>query len=186
MITVRKLSGAGVGDIKNPNSVAGSTFPVIIGGGVTLAVTLGIRTMMAPTAANATVRQNAEWIGAGAGVLAGLALWSLTSQPGGAAAIATSILVGGAMWGLEYAAQKTAASAVATAQTSGVLGAIVPEYSMRGTRGVGAIVMEPTAGRGYGSGAVGRLGSYGETVNLGSINPNAFGTSGASLAGGYR
>jgi hypothetical protein len=61
--------------------------------------------------------------------------------------------------------------------TAAGLRAVVPEYSMRGLGrgGMGAIVMESQASRGNGAGP---LGSYGETVNLGAINPGAFGTPG--------
>jgi hypothetical protein len=50
-------------------------------------------------------------------------------------------------------------------------GAIVPEYS----RGMGAIVMEPTGPSGK---RAGTIGSYGETVSLSGINTGAFGTPG--------
>lgn len=50
-------------------------------------------------------------------------------------------------------------------------GAIVPEYS----RGMGAIVMEPTGPSGK---RAGTIGSYGETVTLSGINTGAFGTPG--------
>ena len=52
-------------------------------------------------------------------------------------------------------------------------GAIVPEYSRRGT---GALVMEPVGPSGRRAGTLGKTVDYGETVNLGGLNVGAFGT----------
>ena len=172
-----------VGSLSDPKSGAGATMPVILGGGVTLAVTVGIRQMVQPTSdTNVKIIENAPLVGSVAGLTLAGVLYAMRMQPAGLAAAAAAAMVGLGMWGLEYSAkmkaQQIASGAQAPASTSG-LRAVVPEYSMRGTRGLGrgmgAIVMEPQASRGYGAGP---LGAYGETVNLGAINPGAFGTPG--------
>jgi hypothetical protein len=168
-----------VGNLSDPKSGAGATMPVILGGGVTIAVTVGIRQMVQPTSTtNVSIIENAPLVGAVAGLTLAGVLYAMRMQPAGLAAAAAAAVAGLGMWGLEYSAKmkaaQIAATAAAPAKTAG-LRAVVPEYSMRGTRGLGAIVMEPHASRGYGAGA---LGSYGETVNLGAINPAAFGTPG--------
>jgi hypothetical protein len=191
VIRVRKLNG--VGQLKNPNSATGAMLPVLIGGGVTALTTLGIRTMVEPTDdTNIMIRDNAPIIGVAVGGLAGLALWNMASQPAGVATIAAAGVVGLSLWALEYAAMAKAQAAANAAPATAGIGAVVPEYSMpqRGN-GVGAIVMEPQSSRGYGAGPLGRLSSYGETVNvagLGAVNAGAFGTPGFSLGyggGGY-
>jgi len=166
-----------IGNLSDPRSGAGAILPVVIGGGVTIAVTLGIRQMVEPTTgvdSNATLLENAPLVGGLAGVIVGGVLYAMKMQPAGLAAGAGALIAAGAMWGLEKAADMKAATAPITAAG---LRAVVPEYSMRGLGrgGMGAIVMESQASRGNGAGP---LGSYGETVNLGAINPGAFGTPG--------
>lgn len=173
-----------VGSLSDPKSGAGATMPVILGGGVTIAVTVGLRQMLHPTSdTNVKIIENAPLVGAVAGLTLAGVLYAMRMQPAGLAAAAAAAVAGLGMWGLEYSAkmkaQQLASGASAAQETFDGLRAVVPEYSMRGTRGLGrgmgAIVMEPQASRGYGAGA---LGSYGETVNLGAINPGAFGTPG--------
>lgn len=188
VIRVRKLSG--VDGINNPNSAPGAILPVLIGGGVTTLVAIGVQQYVEPTTdSNVMLRNNAPWVGAAAGIVTGLALYNMTGRAAGLAAMSSSALLAVALWGINYAAQmrmQAAAGAPAANGTAGI-GAVVPEYSMRGLgRGRGgtgaAIAMEPQASRGYGAGP---LGSYGETVNLGAINTSAFGTPGFSLGAGY-
>ena len=170
VIQVRQLSGTE--RINNPSSMTGAAVPVLLGGAVTFLTALGVRKYVEPTADNAAIRDNASWIGVGAGGLIGLALWNMASKPAGVAALLTAAVVGIAdmlpMW--------MAASATPTATTTAGLRAIVPEYSMRGMRGagrgMGAIAMQSQASRGYGSDA------GGENISLGAINPSAFGTPG--------
>jgi len=172
-----------IGNLSDPRSGAGAILPVVIGGGVTIAVTLGIRQMVEPTTgvdSNATLLENAPLVGGLAGVIVGGVLYAMKMQPAGLAAGAGALIAAGAMWGLEKAADMKAAALVEAATapiTAAGLRAVVPEYSMRGLGrgGMGAIVMESQASRGNGAGP---LGSYGETVNLGAINPGAFGTPG--------
>jgi hypothetical protein len=90
-----------------------------------------------------------------------------------------AVIAGVGIVALEAGAKMRAEEAPATAG----FGAIVPEYS-RGGLGrarTGAIVMEPSASRGYGAPpGLGRGGTgwtpYGEEVNLAGINVDAFGT----------
>lgn len=172
VIQVRRVSGLGA--LKNPNSVMGAALPVIIGGGVTLATTVGIRQFMQPaTQTQTSIYNNAQWVGMGAGVLSSLAMWNLASQAAGVGGLVSSLLVAGGVAVLEASKQMAAA-------TSG-FGAVVAEYGR--ARNMGAIVMEPAASRGYGAPpGLGRgrrrMGwtPYGEEVNLGAINVDAFGT----------
>lgn len=175
-----------LGRLSDPKSGAGAILPVLLGGGVTVAVTLGIRQMMEPSAvpsedSNATIIENAPLLGGLAGLVVGGALFAMKMQPAGLAASAGAVVTALGMWGLEKAAEMKAAALVEAATIPGTNGlrAVVPEYGMRGLgsggRGMGAIVMENQASRGNGAGP---LGSYGETVNLGAINPGAFGTPG--------
>ncbi len=170
-----------MGQLRNPNSAIGASMPVVLGGATTALVTLGLRQFMTPTTEwQAQVVEFAPWVGTGAGLLVGLALWNMTSRAAGIGALTAALTVG-----IAFAA--TEAAARMRMQTAG-MGAVVPEYSLgRGmpARGVGAIAMEPTAARGYGAGPLGRnnqLASYGEDVTLrgvqglGQVNQDAFGT----------
>lgn len=178
------------GAISDPKSGAGATLPVLFGGGTAVAVTLGIRQMVEVDESTKTLVENAPLVGGLAGVVVGGVMFAMKMQPAGLAAMAGSAVAALGMWGLEYAARMKA-EAMAEAASTAVPGtnglrAIVPEYSMRGLgagrAGTGAIVMEPHARRGYGAGPLG--GAYGETVNLGAINPGAFGTPGFSFGRG--
>jgi hypothetical protein len=169
VIQVRRLSG--VERLNNPSSMTGAVMPALIGGGVTVLTTMGVRQFLEPTPDNATIIENADWIGLAAGSLAGLALWNMASKPAGIAALATSAVVS-----LAALVPSWMASANGAAPPAGMRGlrAIVPEYSVRGLRGghgTRGIVMEPAASRGYGAGQ-----TYGSNVRLGNVNPGAFGT----------
>lgn len=176
VIRVKRLSG--VGALRNPNSAVGAAMPVVLGGGVAALTMIGIRQFMTPTSdTQMAIVKNAPWVGLGAGGLVSLAMWNMSSRAAGISGLAAASVVGlGVVIG-EYAAKMRMAPAAG-------VGAVVPEYSMAGARrGTGAIVMEPHASRGYGAGP---LGSYGEEVNLGAINPKVFGTTGFNLGyGGY-
>jgi len=167
VITIRRL---GMGSLDNPNSLSGSLLPVLIGGGVTAIVTLGLQNM-APTPDNQMVRDNAAYIGFGAGGIAGLALWNLAKPASGMMALASATVALLAAKLPSWLADARAASA--TQPGTAGLRAVVPEYSMRGLRGgnpMGAIVMQPTAQRG--------LGAPGEAINLSGVNIGVFGTPG--------
>lgn len=189
MIRVRRLSGGrggfgGLGELSNPSTAAGALLPVLIGGGVTLLTTIGIRQFLKPkTEMGQNAVKYAPLIGTGAGILTSLALWSMASQSAGLAGMTASATLGLGITGMEALAIAQAKAAAAAPATAGYgMGAIVPEYGMAGRRGTGAIVMEPAADRGWGmtSGRRG-TGTYGEVVSLGAVNPNAFGTPGFSV-----
>jgi len=180
-----------LGGFSDPRTGLGATLPVLLGGGVAIAVAVGIRNMVEPTTeSDVSMLKNAPLYGGAAGMLVGGILFAMKMQPQGLAAVAGSVISAGAMWGLEKAAEMKAealleaATAAPAAQAAAGLRAVVPEYSMRGLsagrQGMGLITMEPQASRGYGAGP---LGAYGETVNLGAINPGAFGTPGFHFAG---
>jgi hypothetical protein len=144
-------------------------------------------------------------VGHGAGILASLGLLMVGGTPAAVASFVAATGVGLALYGqdmlttsnngprfLSALVESSAATAPppsasapppadgTSAGTAGIgrryrrrlgTGAIVPEYS----RGMGAIVMEPT---GPGGKRAGTIGSYGETVSLSGINTGAFGTPG--------
>lgn len=171
VIQVRRLSG--VERLNNPSSMTGAAMPVLIGGGVTALTVMGLHQFLEPTADNAAVLENAEWIGLAAGGLSGLALWNMASKPAGVAAVIAATVVSLAAMVPRWMASANGGAAAPQAGMRRLrVGAVVPEYSMRGTgRGTRGIVMEPAASRGYGSGR-----SYGDNVRLGNVNPAAFGT----------
>lgn len=193
VIRIRRVNG--LGQLNNPSSTVGASMPVLIGGGITALTTIGISQWMQPTPDNEPFMRNAPWIGVGAGVLAALGLGAMTKKrPTTVMAVTSAIAVGLAFllpgWMSSMSSPLASNGANANGATAG-LRAVVPEYSMRGlgNRGTGAIVMEPHASRGYGAGALGRgrgrggVGAYGDVVNLGAINPKAFGTPGFQLSG---
>jgi hypothetical protein len=164
-IRVRKLDG--LGQMIKPGSLIGSAIPPIIGGGTAVATTVGIRQF---ENAPAALVQFSPWVGLGASTLVASIIYNTQSKPAGVAAFMGGIVGTFAIVFSEWLAKQQ----LFKMGTSG-LDAIVPEYA-GGTSGVGAIVMEPHASRGYGAGPLG--GRYGETVNLnlGSINSDAFGS----------
>lgn len=181
--TVRVRRVNGLGQLKNPTSTVGSTAPVLIGGGVAALTTIGISQWMDPTKTeNQAFIRNAPWIGMGAGVVAGLGLGAMTRKPATTnMSVSAAVITALAFLLPSWMATMGAGSVSGVSGVAG-MGAVVPEYGSR--RGTGAIVMEPQASRGYGAGPLGRLASYGETVNLGRVNTNAFGTPGFALNGG--
>jgi hypothetical protein len=167
VIQVRQLSGTE--RINNPSSVTGALVPVLLGGSVAFLTTLGVRKYVEPTQENAAILDNADLIGGGTGVLTGLVLWNVASRPAGVAAMAAAAVVS-----LAQLVPGWMAGAMA-APTAG-LRAVVPEYSMRGTKGLRAIAMQSQASRGYGADG------GGENISLGRINAGAFGTPGFRMS----
>jgi len=176
IITVKRLSG--VERVSNPSSATGAILPVVLGGTAALLSAVGIRQWVQPTADNATVVQNADWIGLGVGGLVGLTLWNMASKPAGLAALAGAGLVTLAAR-LPMMMMSGGIASMPAGNGNGT-GAIVVERSngmQRGRRGVGAIVMQPANTTGYGYGPHG-----GENVSLqglsaaAAIQPSAFGT----------
>jgi hypothetical protein len=188
VIRVRRTQG--LGQLDNPRSIAGAAIPPTIGGAVTAATTVGIRMMQPKTETQINMMRNAPLIGIGAGLVTSLLLgWSLKPPAGWSSAAATTA-VGGALLVSEYYARESLKK-VASGET-------VDAMKPYGLGRMGAVVMEPHASRGYGRGPMGaivpeysntrglsghRTGAYGDVVNLGSVNPNAFGTPGFRVAG---
>ncbi len=164
VVQVRKLNGLGA--LGKPNTVAGSLLPVAIGGGVTTAVMVGIRSTMEPdTEMKVKLLEHAPWVGLAAGLVSSAALWSLSSQHAGAvSAVAGGVVALSAVIG-EAAAKARMEAPVSTAGVR----AIVPEYSRRGT---GALLFERA-----GTGAAQR-GANVRLNGLSKINVAAFGVPG--------
>lgn len=186
VIRVRKMKG--LGQVSRPGTLMGSAGPALIGGATAAATAIGIRYMMKPTTqGQVTIMQNAPWVGLGTGLLASMMVGWTSGQPAGVGAAAGATVVTGVMAVSEMAA-KARLKEVASGET---LDAMKPY-------GLGAIVMEPHAGRGYGTGPLGAivptyssaprtngLGAYGDVVNLKGINPSAFGSPGFNVQGAY-
>jgi hypothetical protein len=199
VISVKPLSG-GLGKIGKPGSLLGSVVPPIVagiaaGGGALLAEHLGKPTNgEQPSDTMIMLAEQSPWVGVGAGAVASGLMWALFGSAAGITALAGAAAVGGSIFGYKVLAstQSTATTDPATGPTvpatSGLgryryrmrgmrgMGAIVPQLQPPGMngRGMGAIVMEPSATRGLGD-------PRGETVSLGSVNPSAFGTPGFSF-----
>lgn len=180
----------GVGKLDNPRSMMGAIVPPLAGGGVAAATAIGIRYFAKPDSPAFVLKmaEYAPWVGLAAGAVTSLGMFFVGGAPAATSSFVGSGVVAGAMalhdWAAVAKAREMAALASgAPTGTSGV-GVIVPEYGMRGAlrAGTGAIVMEPAASRGYGMAGRRRgTGSYGEVVNLGAINPGAFGTPGFQI-----
>lgn len=197
VVTIRRMRG--LGRLKNPSSFMGAALPPLVGGLVTGLTVLATRYWAKPSEGD-TPRALYRWaplLGLGAGSIASIALYWLGGAPASVASLATSLGAGGSLMLLdmvqknslgEYAlalpadvtappADQAASGAAATAGLRGRMGVVVPQRLSGGTKG---IVMENPASRNpyqrYGVQGVGA--PYGEDVNLGSINPGAFGTPG--------
>lgn len=171
IITTRRLNG--VGKLNRPGSFMGSVVPPMLGGGVTGLTAVGIRHFVKPTA-GATAQKLAKyapWVGFGAGALVSAGMYLLGGTPAALSSAGTSLGVAGVM------ALHDAVAVAKAQEMAGGTGAILFQQQTRGLpagrRGAGAIVPE------YGTQGVG--GRYGEVVNLGSINPAAFGTPGFQI-----
>jgi hypothetical protein len=189
VISVRRLSGRGLGKLSNPSSGMGAVVPPLLGGGLAGAATVFIEHMATPTdgtapsATMATMGEYAPYIGAGVGALGALALYAGVGAPQGAAAAAGALGTAGSLVAYKFLNQEKAAQGVVppAVATSG-------RRMLAGRRrNTGAIVMEPVATRGTGAivpqiqpaGMAGGLGDpRGETVSLGSVSPGAFGSPG--------
>lgn len=180
IISTRRISG--LGRVGSPGSFLGTVVPPAVGGGTAALVAIGIRQFAKPAQSRtqAALYKYAPWLGMAAGAVAALGLYMM----GGTSASLSGFVAAGAAGGAlllndAVRAARPGEDALAMAGggggTTAGLRAIVPEYERAG---MGAIVMEPQASRGYGAGA---LGSYGEVVNLGNINPASFGTPGFQI-----
>jgi len=198
IIRVRKLKG--LGQLDKPDSWMGASLPVVLGGGVAMATSVGIRHLITPTSEmQANMMRYAPWIGMGAGLLTAGIFAATVSQPAGLAAAAAATGVAGAILAADWVTRRKLA-ANAPGET---VDAMTPY--------IGAVVMEPHASRGYGAGPLGAyetymlsgqqqgtgaivpeysqtpgtagVGAYGDVVNLQGISPGAFGTPGFQVAG---
>lgn len=187
IITLRKRRGVGQVDMND-------LLPPLVGGGLAALTTLSLRHFVQPNGdpTKTNLVKYAPLLGIAGGSLGALALYMMQGMDAAVRSFLSAGIVGGFAFGSDLVMQGPNGPQVAAALvgpspitstagngTAGYLrgvGAIVPEY---GTP-TGAIVMEPV-GRGSGNRRPGTIGSYGETVNLGSlggVNTGAFGTPG--------
>lgn len=180
----------GVGKLDNPRSMVGAIVPPLAGGGVAGAVAVGIRYFAKPDSPAFVLKmaEYAPWAGLAAGAITSLGMFFVGGAPAATSSFIGAGTVAGAMalhdWAAVAKAREMAALAAGGGAGTSGIGVIVPEYGTRGLRaGTGAIMMEPAASRGYGMAGARRrgTGSYGEVVNLGAINPGAFGTPGFQI-----
>ncbi len=198
MIRIRKSGMGRLGQLNKPSSLVGSYGPALIGGLATAGVTIALRMMRPKTEMQMKLMENAPWVGGAAGTLIAFLVGMMSGKPAGYGVAAGSTVVSLAMVASEAVAKQQLGPMMAAngngQPVAGVLGggyrmgAIVPEYAnTRGVNGLGAIVMEPQASRGYGAGPLGGrragVGAYGDTVNLGNVNQGAFGTPGFNVRG---
>jgi len=184
IITVRKSRRRGMGMLGGKNSQA--ILAPLIGGGVSLLTTLGVRYYVTPD--TETKQKVVKWswlVGHGAGVLSALALYALNRKDMTAAlgAVTSATVVGLGFFANDWlttqsdaAPRVMAALTAATSQAAGNgsgngTGAIVMQQLEGGRRGTGAIVPEYSRGG---------MGSYGEEVALSGVNTSVFGTPGFS------
>jgi hypothetical protein len=178
----------GLGQLKNPKSFMGAALPPVLGGGITGLTILATRYWAKPSEGE-TPKQLFRWapiVGLAAGGVGSLALYYLGGAPAAVSSFSTSLLVSisqlmhdmfikDRMGEFMIAHPPAALAPVEGGGTAG-FGVVVPERLMGAGNGMQGIVMEPTASRDplrrYG------LGSMGEEVSLGSVNPRAFGTPG--------
>lgn len=183
-ITIRRMRG--LGQLNNPKSFMGAAVPPVLGGGVTSLAILATRYWAKPSEGETPkmMFNMAPVIGIAAGGLSSLALYWVGGAPAAISSFATSLLVGAShMLHDMLFKDRMAEFQIATLPSAGQVvsngtegfGVVVPQRLM-GAGGVNGIVMEPTASRDplrtYG------LGSMGEEVSLGAVNPRAFGTPG--------
>jgi len=194
VITVKRLSGRGLGSLKNPSSGLGAVVPPVVGGALAGASTILIEHLASPATGEIpsdmmmTLGEYAPYVGVGVGALGSAALYAMIGAPQGAAAMAGAVGVVGALIAYKLMNQSKLEAGIEppVTSTSGRrramrrVGAVVPQLQPAGMAGrrTGAIVMEPTSTNGLRGG----LGDpRGETVNLGQVSPAAFGTPGFAL-----
>lgn len=180
LIVVKKLSGRGVGSLKNPASAVGAIVPPVLGGTLAIAGAYGMSMLGEPkdgevaTETQIFLQNWAPALGIAIGAAGSMAMFAMVGAPQGVSALAGAVVGGGAL------AIKDAIDKSKDMKGYRGYGAVVPQMSNMRT---GAIVMAPIAGRGRN--VRGLRGSYqavgptsGETVTLGAINQAAFGTPG--------
>lgn len=189
MGSVYAIKRSGMGAL-SADAFKESILPILVGGGIAGGTIFAIRKWLTPGAdvTKANVVKYAPLAGLATGSIAAISLkWLADSDDAAVGGLVAAAVVGGLgmafdmlapdMTGRTDADVGVAAAAIASGEApagaAGYLGmgAIVPEY---GTNGMGAIVMQPSAG----GRRPGSIGSYGETVNLSGINTSVFGTPG--------
>ena len=181
------ISLRGLGKVKSSRGIMAFLLPTAVGVLVPAGVILAARYFSDPTKGETQhmIYKQAPWLGLAAGAVSAAALYLLGG--GAAAAAASGVAAAGVSavaMGLDQVlvrdpVRKAWAPNLAglgdvsglgnyfTMRPNGALGAAVPQLSS-----TGAVVMSPTQGLGYGAY------SGGETVSLGSVNSEAFGTPG--------
>lgn len=183
IITMRKGMGALPG-----GKLGEAVIPPLVGGFTTVLAALAVRHFVDP-AAGETQRMMVRWawlIGHATGIAASLVLLLVGGTPAAISSSVAATAVGLGFFGQDMLLQRNAGSTVAaltdtSATAPGTAGyrrrlgagAIVPEYS--GTRGLGAMAMEPVGPGGKRAGTLGAA-PYGQVVSLGGISSGAFGT----------
>lgn len=179
-IVLKRLSGTGLGSMKNPKSAIGALIPPLVGGGLAALGAFGIEMLSEPKAGEMQTETQkflhdySAWLGVAVGGVGSLAMFALVGAPQGVAAAAGAVGVGASL-GVKRLLDETSSAPV----TAGRFGAVVPQAAPR----LGAIVMSPVAGRrGRGVRGYQAMGpTAGEVVSLGalkSMNTSAFGTPG--------
>jgi len=178
VITTRRLNG--LGNIKQPSSLAGAVVPPLAAGIVTGGVTVAAEQLITPDGTGGAMdmlHNYAPLVGLVAGGMTSLALRYMAGKPQALAGLTASVMVSGTLLLKRYIE-----SAPATAGMGYMyrghrqMGAVVAEQ-LNGlpAGGMGAIVMEPYGQQGYGNPG------GGARVSLGAINPSAFGTPGFDM-----
>lgn len=184
LITIRRMKGLGA--LNQPASALGSIAPPALGVILAGLTALGLRYWVDPSqgSTQAAMFKWAPLIGLAVnGVGAGL-LYFLAGAPAAFMQASAGTLTSGLLLAHDQVMASRVATLISTnmpsptpALTSGPsgVGVVVPQQLRGG--GARGIIMEPAAQRNpyrrYGI-----SGAYGESVNVGSINPSAFGTPG--------
>lgn len=157
------------------SGLAESLVPVLVGGGIAAGTIVAVRMTMQPSGdpTKDSMIKHAPAIGMIAGGIAAFVLSRTQGNSEATGAIVAALLVGGTAYLCDSQARVAIETngALPSGEPVAGIGAIVPEY---GTNGLGAIVMQPSAG----GSRPGSIGSYGETVSLSGIDTSVFGTPG--------
>ena len=184
LITIRRMKGLGA--LNQPSSALGSIAPPALGVILAGLTALGLRMWVNPAQGDtqAAMFKWAPLIGLAVNAAGSALLYFLAGAPAAFMQASAGTLTSGILLAHDQVMAARAAELMSTAGTapspvpngiSGRMGVVVPQNLMGpGARG---IIMEPAANRNpyrrYGI-----SGPYGESVNVGAINPSAFGTPG--------
>jgi hypothetical protein len=185
LITIRRMKG--IGALNQPASALGSIAPPALGVILAGLTALGLRYWVDPSqgATQAAMFKWAPLVGLAVNGVGSALIYFLAGAPAAFMQASAGSLTAGILLAHDAVMSSRAAAMIATSSVpvpapvpngvSGRMGVVIPQNLMGpGARG---IVMEPAANRNpyrrYGI-----SGAYGESVNVGSINPSAFGTPG--------